>query len=576
MEYDQHESMNIVCSCDNGFLPHTATMLCSLMENSESPLHIYLLHNGISRQELIRLSEFIAEYGNQLDPLEVDVNSLVSLKVDGHVSAATYYRLLIPVILPSTVEKVLYLDSDIIVRSSLTDLWNTDLQEHPIAAVEESGDVGRERLGIPYQGKYFNAGVLLINLRVWRERSIHVETLAFIRKHLDIIQLWDQDGLNAVMSGQWLELPCHWNVQNGHFLDAAHRARYPDIIKNPAIVHFTGAQKPWERGVEHPFKDAYLHYRRKTPWIPYRPEMRLGLAYHFRQWVKRRAVQTGSYLMRVEPFWPLAYPVLKALQVFLSERIRLERERRIQDDVHSARKLIETLVPDETVASGPFQGLHMAGTPVNCTAYAAMLLGTYEAELHPVLREICSREHAAILSIGCAEGYYAVGLARQIPTATVSAYDTDPVARERCRQLAEQNDVADRVIIGEFFTMNMLPELKPGETGFIMVDCGGAERHIFHQDSDTWSRLAAYDLLIEIHEFLQPGVSRYIYETFSATHSIQRFFNIEDRRRPLVISSPLIEHLDWRTKVQLIAEHRPAALEWYFIQNKSSAFSDER
>jgi lipopolysaccharide biosynthesis glycosyltransferase len=159
--------MEVLCSCDERYLPHAATMLCSLLEhNSVSRIHLF--YCSVSHHELAELKYLIATYGSVMVCYEMAAREFLDVRVDkwrSTSSIANYFRLLAPRILPANIQKILYLDSDIIVRRSLRDLWSTDLSDHALAAVEDSFCVpGAGYVELPSGAKYFNAGVLLVNL----------------------------------------------------------------------------------------------------------------------------------------------------------------------------------------------------------------------------------------------------------------------------------------------------------------------------------------------------------------------------------------------------------------------------
>ncbi|MEL7006872.1 MAG: glycosyltransferase family 8 protein, partial [Bacteroidota bacterium] len=196
-----------------------------------------------------------------------------SLVVSDHASIANYFRLLIPDLLPKNLEKVVYLDSDIIVLCSLSELWNVNLNERPLAAVENVGFSDHSRLSIPEDRKYFNSGVLVIDVFQWRRKKIHISVLNYIRKNPENILFWDQDGLNALLYDEWVELDLRWNVQHNIILDDEHKDRFSETLENPFIIHFTGSGlKPWQHNSKHPFTQKYIEYRKKTPWKRFRPE----------------------------------------------------------------------------------------------------------------------------------------------------------------------------------------------------------------------------------------------------------------------------------------------------------------
>ena len=262
--------IEILCACDDRFLPHLATMLCSLLEHN-TVLRIHLFYSSVDDYTLAKLESFVTGYGSTISRYEMDPNNLQGLQVDKHVSIATYYRVLAPRVLPLDLNKILYLDSDIIVRSSLWDLWNTDLRDHAVAAVTDQfvPDCDAERLaelGLPIEVNYFNAGVLLINLNFWRQHNICEKTIAFARNHPGKVKWWDQDALNVILVHRWIELRPVWNLQCWN-LD-----KFTSAAENAVIVHFCGEIKPWYWSLKHAFKSEYGKYRRKTPWPRYRLE----------------------------------------------------------------------------------------------------------------------------------------------------------------------------------------------------------------------------------------------------------------------------------------------------------------
>ena len=208
--------MEVLCACDQRFLPHTATMLCSLLEhNSVSRIHLF--YSSVSEHELAKLEALVARYASKISFYEIVLADLQDLRVDKWASVAVYYRLLAPRLLPADLDKVLYLDFDIIVRQSLKDLWNIDLTGHALGAVPNFEDDARKALGLPEGTKYFNSGVLLINLWFWRQSNVAERAISFIRNNPTKVQYWDQDALNATLVRSWIELQ---PPGTGNFVDA--------------------------------------------------------------------------------------------------------------------------------------------------------------------------------------------------------------------------------------------------------------------------------------------------------------------------------------------------------------------
>jgi lipopolysaccharide biosynthesis glycosyltransferase len=262
------QEIEVFCASDVHYLPHAATMLCSLLEhNSVSQIH--LVYSDVPFSELAKLKSMVEAYKGKIEFYEVDPSDVGDLRVDKWASVAVYYRLLAPRLLPDNIIKILYLDCDLIVRRSLKSLWETNITGFALAAVSNFEDNARKALGLPDGTKYFNSGVLLINLQFWRENKVLDHAISFLKNNPEKVQYWDQDALNATLTHQWIELPVHWNWQD--WLSSIRTA------KNPAIVHFIAGDKPWHWSNSHPFKSEYRKYRLKTPWWRYREEGQPGV-----------------------------------------------------------------------------------------------------------------------------------------------------------------------------------------------------------------------------------------------------------------------------------------------------------
>jgi lipopolysaccharide biosynthesis glycosyltransferase len=196
-----------------------------------------------------------------------DVGVLQGARFRNWPSMAIYFRLLAPILLPKDITRVIYLDSDLIVRKSLSELWSVDCGKRGIVAVHDAGmTTHARRLGIQ-EDEYFNSGVMLIDLEIWRNDKIHEQVIRFIIENPEKIEYPDQDGLNAVIHGDWVRVSYTWNAQHKPKLGEANRL----IMADPHIVHFSGiGVKPWYYGIDHPFKSEYRKYRKATPWPRYR------------------------------------------------------------------------------------------------------------------------------------------------------------------------------------------------------------------------------------------------------------------------------------------------------------------
>lgn len=168
------------------------------------------------------------------------------------------------------------------------------------------------------------------------------------------------------------------------------------------------------------------------------------------------------------------------------------------------------------IYAGPFKGMTYV-TEASEGALIPRLLGTYECELHPYLEAFAKDGLDCVIDVGCAEGYYAVGLARRMPDVTVYAHDIDERARVGCAELAAKNGVSDRVVIGGEFQPEDFQRFA-GRRTLVMVDTEGAELDILQPDRGP--ALAQMRIIVETHDVLRAGALAAMKSRFAATHDI--------------------------------------------------------
>ncbi len=280
--------MNIVCATDNNYVKYCGIMLASLFENNSFEHHtVHLLTEGLSADNRRVLEEFVCSFNAHFCYYELDSSFVSScpIKETDHLTIATYYRLFITDILPTNIDKVLYLDCDIIINRSIQELWNTNLSGYAIAAVEELGASAEdvyERLNYDKKYGYFNAGVLLINLAFWREHRMTSLFCNYININRSRLKAHDQDVLNALLHDKCLLLPCKWNVEEAfyHYLFMKRVKQNRELryaLRYPSVLHYTWKPKPWDPMCVHPFRINFFIFQNKTPWrepIPLRKTMR--------------------------------------------------------------------------------------------------------------------------------------------------------------------------------------------------------------------------------------------------------------------------------------------------------------
>jgi SAM-dependent methyltransferase len=215
-----------------------------------------------------------------------------------------------------------------------------------------------------------------------------------------------------------------------------------------------------------------------------------------------------------------------------------------------------------TIWAGPFEGMEYMREATE-GAIMPRLIGTYEAELHPHLEAFIAEGLDCVVDVGCAEGYYAVGLARRLPGAAVYAYDIDAKARAACAALAARNGVESRVVVRETFTPQALAEFADRRT-LLLMDVEGAEDDLLRPDLAP--ALAQMKVIVETHDVYRPGVLQRVGERFAATHDVVRL-DQGPRGQPLPPWLRGAGHLD-----QLLAvwEWRALATPWLVMRPKES------
>lgn len=220
----------------------------------------------------------------------IDNNVFNGFVITHHITLATYYRIIIPELLDQNIEKIIYLDCDMIIDGDISYLWETNLNGYVIGAVAEPSFNDFERLNLKPEDGYFNAGMLVINLTIWRRLKLSNTLIQYIQNNLDKIVLWDQDALNACLKGQWKKLHPMYNQQSAFFqlsnkllINNYSTNELAIAVKNPIIIHYTGSSKPWHLLNYNPFGYKYTQYLLETPFA--KNKIKLSPALQLKKWL---------------------------------------------------------------------------------------------------------------------------------------------------------------------------------------------------------------------------------------------------------------------------------------------------
>lgn len=290
--------MNIAFCFDNNYYVPARIMVESLLiHNSGENITFYSFRNNLSKSSMDGMRDLIEQYGAHLTWLEFHESTLELIRKMPipceHISMASYYRLLIPYVINESVDKLLYLDCDILVRDNILSGYNIDIEGYTIAGVSDlNGEAFQARLNL--NGDYVNAGVLLMNIPRIREKySLEVMLSEMSRiMFLPECKMGDQDMINILFDQEIEKLPRAYNYQK--LIQKKYILKNKKELDEVKIVHFITGSKPWQGTYCFPFMREYYKYLKKylslRERIKYWYEKPLGLIYIFikhSQWKKR-------------------------------------------------------------------------------------------------------------------------------------------------------------------------------------------------------------------------------------------------------------------------------------------------
>jgi len=271
------KEINIGCSSNENYAQHLGVMIYSLLENcsNRERVKIFLMDGGISNNSKNKINRIVNKFGAKIFYKNPNKNLIEGLKICRHIGIETYYRF--SLIEDGTYERLLYLDADLVIKGDLSEIFFKEFEDNIVFAVKDPGGSKnkKEELGIPLLEPYFNAGVLLIDCKKWKNEDITNRTLKFIKENPKKIEYADQDGLNAILIKKWAQLNPSWNVISRLYFYNYFKLKNPpnyenenikQIVNNPKIVHYASFIKPWFFLDPSPYKSVYLYYLRKTPW----------------------------------------------------------------------------------------------------------------------------------------------------------------------------------------------------------------------------------------------------------------------------------------------------------------------
>lgn len=253
--------INICLSSDNNYSKYAGVVIASILYNAnkDDKISFYILDGGITEENKEKILSLRNLKVCNINFIKIDESQFdIYKKINTHnyITISTYFRLKLPSILPD-ISKIIYLDCDIVVNTSLKELFETDLKNNYIGGVLDARVQHKRKWK---NSNYINAGVIIFDLDKFRKNNIEDIFLEYTKKHINEIETGDQDIINFSLKDKIEILPDTWNVQVSGFASRTNFTRYPKII------HYIGSDKPWIFASNTYFKELYFKYLQLTPW----------------------------------------------------------------------------------------------------------------------------------------------------------------------------------------------------------------------------------------------------------------------------------------------------------------------
>ncbi|MBN1474640.1 MAG: class I SAM-dependent methyltransferase [Syntrophaceae bacterium] len=259
--------IDICFAVDDNYAEHCAVVIASILLNSNSLFHFYILYYQLSPKNKIMLDNLKRIKIFELTFVKVSLKDFEGcfLHPDAHFNINTYFRLRIASLLPS-VNKIIYLDADIIANHDLKELWDISFDNAYIIACKASTyKSNSKRLGLTTAMLYINTGVMVLNLKKIRDDSLEKSFFKCIKQKKEILKYADQDVINLVLSEikeSIKHIQQNWNVEDAACL--SYEEDYLPILHSPYIIHFITGEKPWQSNSKQLYKYKYWQYRREV------------------------------------------------------------------------------------------------------------------------------------------------------------------------------------------------------------------------------------------------------------------------------------------------------------------------
>ena len=256
--FSQSDGINIAFGIDKNFAFQMGITILSIIDNNRQENLIFnVFANSIFEKDIEKLKIVAEENGVNINIYVINIEN--AEKITGLKWRAVYNRFFAPLLTDNNNKKVLYLDADIVCLGSLRELFELEFDNNLAMVVEDQGAVDGYIKTLNLQnGKYFNAGMIFIDIEAWNNNKISEQALKML-KDRDLFLL-DQDALNVLLDGKLIYLPIKWNQMCN--MEKKRTKIYDDTI----IVHYASINKPWHSWCFHSARMPWLYYFEKSVW----------------------------------------------------------------------------------------------------------------------------------------------------------------------------------------------------------------------------------------------------------------------------------------------------------------------
>ncbi|OKY97747.1 MAG: hypothetical protein BHV73_13315 [Bacteroides sp. 44_46] len=279
--FNMNNMINIAFAPDDNYVMPTCVAITSVLENTHTEITIYIIYikDNLSERNRTILKNTICNYNQNVCFVKVNKDDLQGFPNLRH-GLSAYLRILAPKLFPN-INKLLYLDGDLIINYSISDLYNIDIKDYQLAAVSDLKPLFTPNsipsIGYSYNHPYFNSGVLLMNLKELRKIDLQERVKVYLETYKDRIYNEDQDILNCVcplilnLEPKYNSIIHLWNKNITYCKKLWTDQEIDEAKRSPIIIHYLGGHKPWKYETRHPFKTIWYHYLKKTYFYDYTP-----------------------------------------------------------------------------------------------------------------------------------------------------------------------------------------------------------------------------------------------------------------------------------------------------------------